>query len=45
MEKYRNKSIELEICYPHTANILRMISEEYEMNARRDYEFSEIDLF
>lgn len=44
MIEYRNKSIELEICYPHTANILRMISDQYEMNAKRDYEDSEINL-
>ena len=45
MKKYKNKAIELEICYPHTSSILRMISEDYEMHARRDFESSEIDIF
>lgn len=45
MEKYKNKALELEIRYPHTAYILNLLSEDYGRNAKHDYEDSEINLF
>lgn len=45
MEKYKNKALDLEVRYPHTAYILTKLSDEYGRNAKYDYEDSEINLF
>lgn len=41
--KYENDASELEILYPHAANVLRELSKFYRAEGKRDYVFSELN--